>query len=405
MKERLWHQWSTSTPRVLGVLSLTAHFVWPPFQLDDEVFAFNTGCGRVRVVETPKFSVGNMPAINFSHRWSATCVEGQEVEVWKKEHQGWPVVLVSLGVGIIATDCLGVISIWNKRTGGMEYRGKVAKFENESGVIQVVRGQEEVVMVGGLRDGGFAILARGEEGWQVKITLATPNQGRVTGFLSECERLVVVAGRLREDDQEAGVSVWSLGDGQPLNISTDIQPGRFQALAFPHLFTTCSKDYPGVKVWDVEGGKLVLHLLPATLGLHPLAACHHLSTNGPFLVVQAFQEGEEAGNSLVVKLLRHEEMTLTDAGDESLWSRTVYKGQFKMPFYHLPLTSTGLMVQAGNSLQLLDYWLAPLHQGVVLEAKGQGREGRRRQGMERLLRTTAKAMTAITIRGIVTLMD
>ena len=405
MKDRLWFQWSTCAPRVLGVLSLTTHFVWPPFHLDDEVFVFNTGCGRVRVVETPKFSVGSMPAINFTHRWSATCVEGQEVEVWRKEHQGWPVVLMSLGATIIATDCLGIISIWNKRTGGLEYRGKIAKFENESGVIQVVGGQEEVVMVGGLRDGGFAMLARVEEGWQVKVTLATPNQGRVTGFLREGERVVVVAGRLREDDQEAGVTVWSPGDRQLLNSSTDIQPGRFQALAFPHLFTTCSKDYPGVKVWDVEGGKLVVHLPPATLGLSPLAACHHLSTIGPFLVLQAFQEGEEAGNSLVVKLLRHEELLSTDAGEDSLWSRTVYKGQFKMPFYHLPLTTTGLMVQAGNSLQLLDYWLAPLARGGVLEAEGQGGTGRRRQGVGRLLRTTARAVTAVTIKGIVTLLD
>merc|ERR1712107_461990 len=82
-------------------------------------------------------------------------------------------------------------------------------------------------------------------------------------------------------------SLWDVNEGKQLPGSAAIQTGIDVLVVDPYIFSSGNTRFPGLKIWDMVSGRLVRHFQ------HPsLHQCHHIAVNGPFLVVNMFQENE-----------------------------------------------------------------------------------------------------------------
>jgi len=105
-------------------------------------------------MDLPRFSLGGMESINFRSRWTLECVGLSEVEAWRKEQKAWPAVHMALGPRIFVTASLGQVTIWNKRTGAVEFKERLEEME----VTPVHVTSDGTVVVGG--KGGVVVMAK-----------------------------------------------------------------------------------------------------------------------------------------------------------------------------------------------------------------------------------------------------
>jgi len=395
LERRLHNQWRFDMPRVLGVLSLARQLVWPPWQLDDDIFAFNIGLGKVKVMDLPRFSLGGMESINFRSRWTLECVGLSEVEAWRKEQKAWPAVHMALGPGILVTASLGQVTVWNKTTGAVDFKERLEEME----VTAVHVTSDGAVVVGG--KGGVIVMAKdkqeeekeGKRGWSVQYKLPTPGLEDMVR-LGSSGNMVTLTTWGREGGGQAVTSLWDVNEGKQLPGSIAIQTGIDVIVVDPYIFSSGNTRFPGIKIWDMVSGRLVRHFQ------HPnLHQCHHIAVNGPFLVVNMFQENEgQTALTHTVAMFEHQEL-LAASDPSSVWFRVLHCSTFRPPFCYFPTNRTGILTASRDCIRLEDFWLAP-----SLDNKKDSREkteGKRVSPMKKVAHSFAK----ISLAGLTSVLD
>jgi len=392
LERRLHNQWRFDMPRVLGVLSLARQLVWPPWQLDDDIFAFNIGLGKVRVMDLPRFSLGGMDSINFRSRWTLECVGLAEVEAWRKEQKAWPAVHMALGTKVLVTASLGQVTVWNKRTGAVEFKEKLEEME----VTAVHVTLDGAIVVGG--KGGVVVMAKEDNeedksGWTVRYKLPTPGLEDMVR-LGSSGHMITLTTWGREGGGQAVTSLWDVNEGKQLPGSATIQTGIDVIVVDPYIFSSGNTRFPGLKIWDMVSGRLVRHFQ------HPsLHQCHHIAVNGPFLVVNMFQENEgQTSLTHTVAMFDHQELLAT-SDPSTVWFRILHCSAFRPPFCYFPTNKTGILTATRNCIQLEDFWLAP--------SSTDTKDSREERGKKKTspMKKAAHSLVKLSLAGLTSVLD
>jgi len=392
LERRLHNQWRFDMPRVLGVLSLARQLVWPPWQLDDDIFAFNIGLGKVRVMDLPRFSLGGMDSINFRSRWTLECVGLAEVEAWRKEQKAWPAVHMALGTKVLVTASLGQVTVWNKRTGAVEFKEKLEEME----VTAVHVTLDGAIVVGG--KGGVVVMAKEDNeedkgGWTVRYKLPTPGLDDMVR-LGSSGHMITLTTWGREGGGQAVTSLWDVNEGKQLPGSAAIQTGIDVLVIDPYIFSSGNTRFPGLKIWDMVSGRLVRHFQ------HPsLHQCHHIAVNGPFLVVNMFQENEgQTSLTHTVAMFDHQELLAT-SDPSTVWFRILHCSAFRPPFCYFPTNKTGILTATRDCIQLEDFWLAP--------SSTDTKDSREERGKKKTspMKKAAHSLAKLSLAGLTSVLD
>merc|ERR1712004_833921 len=373
---------------VLGVLSLARQLVRPPWQLDDDIFAFNIGLGKVRVMDLPRFSLGGMDSINFRSRWTLECVGLAEVEAWRKEQKAWPAVHMALGTKVLVTASLGQVTVWNKRTGAVEFKEKLEEME----VTAVHVTLDGAIVVGG--KGGVVVMAKEDKsGWTVRYKLPTPGLEDMVR-LGSSGHMITLTTWGREGGGQAVTSLWDVNEGKQLPGSAAIQTGIDVIVVDPYIFSSGNTRFPGLKIWDMVSGRLVRHFP------HPsLHQCHHIAVNGPFLVVNMFQENEgQTSLTHTVAMFDHQELLAT-SDPSTVWFRILHCSAFRPPFCYFPTNKTGILTATRNCIQLEDFWLAP--------SSTDTKDSREERGKKKTspMKKAAHSLAKFSLAGLTSVLD
>jgi hypothetical protein len=338
-----------------------------------------------------------MESINFRSRWTLECVGLSEVEAWRKEQKAWPAVHMALGPGILATASLGQVTVWNKRTGAVEFKEKLEEME----VTAVHVTSDGAVVVGG--KGGVVVMARGKQekekegktGWSVQYKLPTPGLEDMVR-LGSSGHMVTLTTWGREGGGQAVTSLWDVNEGKQLPGSIAIQTGIDVIVIDPYIFSSGNTRFPGIKIWDMVSGRLVRHFQ------HPnLHQCHHIAVNGPFLVVNMFQENEgQTALTHTVAMFEHQEL-LAANDPSSVWFRVLHCGTFRPPFCYFPTNRTGILTASRDCIRLEDFWLAPSVDSNAKESREVTKVSKRVSPMKKVAHSFAK----ISLAGLTSVLD
>ena len=328
-------------------------------------------------------------------RWTLECVGLAEVEAWRKEQKAWPAVHMALGPGILVTASLGQVTVWNKRTGAVVFKEKLEEME----VTAVHVTSDGAVVVGG--KGGVVVMAKEKEEdkekekgeWSVQCKLPTPGLEDMVR-LSSSGQMVTLTTWGREGGGQAVTSLWDVNEGKQLPGSIAIQTGIDVIVIDPYIFSSGNTRFAGLKIWDMVSGRLVRHFQHQSLH-----QCHHIAVNGPFLVVNMFQENEgQTALTHTVAMFEHQEL-LTTSDPASVWVRILHCSTFRPPFCYFPTNRTGILTASRDCIRLQDFWLAP-----SLDDKtepGEGTRGKRDSPMKKVAHSFAK----ISLAGLTSVLD
>ena len=328
-------------------------------------------------------------------RWTLECVGLAEVEAWRKEQKAWPAVHMALGPGILVTASLGQVTVWNKRTGAVVFKEKLEEME----VTAVHVTSDGAVVVGG--KGGVVVMAKEKEEdkekekgeWSVQCKLPTPGLEDMVR-LSSSGQMVTLTTWGREGGGQAVTSLWDVNEGKQLPGSIAIQTGIDVIVIDPYIFSSGNTRFAGLKIWDMVSGRLVRHFQHQSLH-----QCHHIAVNGPFLVVNMFQENEgQTALTHTVAMFEHQEL-LTTSDPASVWVRILHCSTFRPPFCYFPTNRTGILTASRDCIRLQDFWLAP-----SLDDKtepGEETRGKRDSPMKKVAHSFAK----ISLAGLTSVLD
>ena len=344
----------------------------------------------------------------FRLRWTLECVGLAEVEAWRKEQKAWPAVHMALGTKVLVTASLGQVktkelllllllllgqvTVWNKRTGAVEFKEKLEEME----VTAVHVTLDGAIVVGG--KGGVVVMAKEDNeedkgGWTVRCKLPTPGLEDMVR-LGSSGHMITLTTWGREGGGQAVTSLWDVNEGKQLPGSAAIQTGIDVLVIDPYIFSSGNTRFPGLKIWDMVSGRLVRHFQ------HPsLHQCHHIAVNGPFLVVNMFQENEgQTSLTHTVAMFDHQELLAT-SDPSTVWFRILHCSAFRPPFCYFPTNKTGILTATRDCIQLEDFWLAP--SSTDTKDSREEREKKKTSPMKKAAHSLAK----LSLAGLTSVLD
>ena len=345
----------------------------------------------------------------FRLRWTLECVGLAEVEAWRKEQKAWPAVHMALGTNVLVTASLGQVktkellllllllllgqvTVWNKRTGAVEFKEKLEEME----VTAVHVTLDGAIVVGG--KGGVVVMAKEDNeedksGWTVRYKLPTPGLEDMVR-LGSSGHMITLTTWGREGGGQAVTSLWDVNEGKQLPGSAAIQTGIDVLVIDPYIFSSGNTRFPGLKIWDMVSGRLVRHFQ------HPsLHQCHHIAVNGPFLVVNMFQENEgQTSLTHTVAMFDHQELLAT-SDPSTVWFRILHCSSFRPPFCYFPTNKTGILTATRDCIQLEDFWLAP--------SSTDTKDSREERGKKKTspMKKAAHSLAKLSLAGLTSVLD
>ena len=198
----------------------------------------------------------------------------------------------------------------------------------------------------------------------------------------------------REGGGQAVTSLWDVNEGKQLPGSAAIQTGIDVLVIDPYIFSSGNTRFPGLKIWDMVSGRLVRHFQ------HPsLHQCHHIAVNGPFLVVNMFQENEgQTSLTHTVAMFDHQELLAT-SDPSTVWFRILHCSSFRPPFCYFPTNKTGILTATRNCIQLEDFWLAP--------SSTDTKDSREERGKKKTapMKKAAHSLAKLSLAGLTSVLD
>eukprot|EP00092_Neocalanus_flemingeri_P013581 GFUD01014646.1.p1 GENE.GFUD01014646.1~~GFUD01014646.1.p1 ORF type:complete len:336 (-),score=55.96 GFUD01014646.1:73-1080(-) len=249
LKAQLWDQWRNSRPRLLGVREIKTRMLTPTnCAFDDNVFVVsNEVVGCVNVYNNPAFSARYLNTLHFQFKLKLQCFDVDDPDEFTVETSfdvtthWFQHTKVSVGKKVIAGCGVKTAVIWNKTTGREEYRKKQKENESMFTFCKVIDVKNEYLAIFECLMGELIIFGRMNNEWIMRHKCQT-----LPDFLPSCHEFVLV---------------------------------------FPLIFVIGDDGFPGLKVWNIQTGQLVIHLLTQMRAVS-------ISANYQYLVVTCITEGK-----------------------------------------------------------------------------------------------------------------